>query len=333
MAMCIYDAHVLEVEQPVSIDGQVDVVAPRAAQVRGERRQMIDAFRVAEHQDRHPLTEAHAARHPKRSRQPGAARRGQRGCSTLWRSDRAGTGDRSRRGLADGGRYAASTCEEEAAHGEDREGEAQEGEPGRSRSPTGGAQVGVPLRRGQRHDARPPRRQGCGSGGDDARRSACAARLHHHHRGVQRLLRQRTEVSPRHGRADGCRAAPRREANRQAIWRPEESAAGQRPQRREVLDAGNDGHGAEPRPERIDARRLGCADEGSPLRPRRPAALHPAVQQDRAWCRRTAVRGRSRRDQAQDGRGNRRRSHPRRTAEADRPVSRDRAQGREDRLP
>src|SRR5438105_13414903 len=79
MAMCIHDAHVLEVEQPVGIDGQVDVVAPRAAQVRGERRQMIDAFRVAEHEDRHPLTEAHAARHPKRSRQPGVARRGTRG--------------------------------------------------------------------------------------------------------------------------------------------------------------------------------------------------------------------------------------------------------------
>ena len=108
---------------------------------------------------------------------------------------------------------------------------------------------------------------------------------------------------PRGAVGAGREGAPRcREDDRQGVRRPAQSAAGQRPQRRQVLDAGNDGHGPQPRPQCEDARRPGRADQGPPFRPRRAPPIHPAVQQDRARDRRAAVRGRARRDQeAQEG--------------------------------
>ena len=49
--------------------------------------------------------------------------------------------------------------------------------------------------------------------------------------------------------AGGESAQGRREDHRQGVWRRTQSAARQCPQRREVLDARNDGHGPQPRPE------------------------------------------------------------------------------------
>ena len=56
---------------------------------------------------------------------------------------------------------------------------------------------------------------------------------------------------------DGARQA--RKADRQEAGRPGESAAAQRPLRREVLHAGHDEHDPQPRPERRDHRRPGEA--------------------------------------------------------------------------
>ena len=87
------------------------------------------------------------------------------------------------------------------------------------------------------------------------RRPADAARLHDHDRGLQRLLRGR-RAAP--GRPLGRR--PRGDARgrapvRQGLRRPDEPAPRQRPLRRQVLDARDDGHGPQPRPQRGDARR------------------------------------------------------------------------------
>ena len=75
-------------------------------------------------------------------------------------------------------------------------------------------------------------------------------RLHHHHRGLQRLLqcRQGTPGRPlgRHPRG----RQGRREAVGQGLRRSEEPAPRLGPLRRQVLDAGHDGHRPQPRPQR-----------------------------------------------------------------------------------
>ena len=115
--------------------------------------------------------------------------------------------------------------------------------------------LGRGHRRRQRQDEGPPRRQGRGPRRDDARGPADAARIHDHDRGLQRLLRQRQAAA---GRPLGRR--PRgdqggRGAVRQGLRRRGQPAPRLGPLGRQVLDARDDGHGPQPRPQRGDPRR------------------------------------------------------------------------------
>ena len=118
------------------------------------------------------------------------------------------------------------------------------------------AQVGLQLRRrpqrGRGRHAQPARRQGRQPRRDGQHRPARAARLHHHHRGLHRLLRQRPALprrtrKPRCAALDTHRGGHRRPAS---FGDPRPAAAGLGPLRRPRVDAGHDGHRAQPRPQR-----------------------------------------------------------------------------------
>ena len=68
----------------------------------------------------------------------------------------------------------------------------------------------------------------------------------------------------------------------------------ERPLGRQVLDAGHDGHGPQPRPQRADAPGPHRADRQRALRLGRLPALHPDVRADRPGRRRRALRPRAR---------------------------------------
>ena len=69
--------------------------------------------------------------------------------------------------------------------------------------------------------------------------------------------------------------------DRQGLRRRRQPAARERPLGRQVLDAGDDGHGPQPRPQRGDAARARRADRQRALRLGRLPALHPDVRPDR----------------------------------------------------
>ena len=101
--------------------------------------------------------------------------------------------------------------------------------------------------------------------------------LHRHHRGLPRV--------PRTGNwptglweAGGRRAAGAREADRQALRRPHRPAAGLLPLGRQVLDARDDGHRPEHRPERRDGAGPGRAHRRPALRLRRLPPADPDVR-------------------------------------------------------
>ena len=155
-------------------------------------------------------------------------------------------------------------------------------------------EVGVPLRAGRRVDARPSRWQGGRRCRDDPSRSACPPGLHHHHAGLQCLLRERPEVPRRHVGAGAASPQGDRAQDGQALRRSRQSAAGQRAQRRQVLDAGNDGHRPQPRAQRPDPRGPGGAHRRRALRQGRVPQVHAAVQQDRAGHQWRPLRTRAR---------------------------------------
>ena len=129
------------------------------------------------------------------------------------------------------------------------------------------------------------------------RRAAGAARLHDHDRGLQRLLRGR-RAAPRRPLGRRPRGGPRgRARDRQGLRRPGQPAPGQRPLGRQVLDARDDGHGPQPRPQRADAARPDRPDRQRAVRLGRLPAVHPDVRPDRHGRRRRAVRPRPRRGQ------------------------------------
>src|SRR6266446_5583148 len=104
--------------------------------------------------------------------------------------------------------------------------------------------MGLPLhggirRRAQRtrRAARPPGRQGRRRRRDDQGRHARPARFHHHHRSLPRLPCQQGQVPAWNVGADHHSAEDPRAQDRQALWRPTQSPAGQRPLRGQVLDA------------------------------------------------------------------------------------------------
>ena len=138
----------------------------------------------------------------------------------------------------------------------------------RARAPQG--PMGLHLRRRQgagplRHEG-PARRQGRQPRRDGEPRPAGAAGLHHHHRGLHALLRQRAEISEGPGEAGRRRPRPHRAHHRPAVRRPRQSAARLGALRRARLDAGHDGHRAQPRPQRRDRRGAGAAVRRPPLR-------------------------------------------------------------------
>ena len=73
----------------------------------------------------------------------------------------------------------------------------------------------------------------------------------------------------------------RSRADRQGLRRPGQPAPRQRPLRRQVLDAGHDGHGPQPRPQRGDAARPDRAHRQRAVRLGRLPAVHPDVRPDR----------------------------------------------------
>ena len=131
----------------------------------------------------------------------------------------------------------------------------------------------------------PPRRQGREPRRDDVgAQAAGAAGLHDHdrrlpgvaHRGDARGARRR-------GRP---RTAAARARDGQAARRRARPAARLGPLRREVLDARDDGHGPQPRPQRPLRRGARAPDRRPPLRPRLVPALHLDVRPHRARRRR-----------------------------------------------
>ena len=136
------------------------------------------------------------------------------------------------------------------------------------------------------------------------------ARLHDHDRGLQRLLRQRRAAPgrPVGGRPRGGQAG--RGEHRQGLRRSGQPAPRERPLRREVLDARDDGHGPQPGAQRGHAARAHQAHRQRALRLGRLPPLHPDVRADRDGGRRRALRPRPRRSQ---GRARRQAGHrPRR---------------------
>ena len=105
----------------------------------------------------------------------------------------------------------------------------------------------------------PARRQGREPRRDDAPGAAGPARIRRHDRGLQCLPRRRRQFPPRHvGAGAGRRSRELERATGKRFGDPREPAARVVPLRREVLDAGHDGHGAQHRPERRRRRRASC---------------------------------------------------------------------------
>ena len=117
-----------------------------------------------------------------------------------------------------------------------------------------------------------------------------AARIHHLHRSLQHLFPERQQGSQRDQRADSGRARKARRADRQEAGRSRQSAAGQRPLRREVFHARHDEHHSQPGPERRDRGRPGQAHRQSALRLRFLPPLHSDVRRSRAGYRHGEVR-------------------------------------------
>ena len=153
--------------------------------------------------------------------------------------------------------------------------------------------MGLPVLRRIGQNARPPRRQGRRGRGDDESGNAGPARLHDHDRGLPRLLQARRQVPQGPVGAGAARPEGPRAQGGQEVRRPEGPVARQRAVWRQVLDARDDGHGPQPRPERGDGEGPGRADQGRALRPRRAAPLRPDVRQDGQGHRRRQVRARA----------------------------------------
>ena len=168
------------------------------------------------------------------------------------------------------------------------------------------AQVGLRLRRRPqrraRRDAQPARRQGRQSGRDGEHRPARAAGLHHHHRGLHLVLRARQAVPRGSARAGHGGARPDRGGGRQPLRRPAQAAARLGALRGARVHAGDDGHRAEPRPQRPDGRGTRGGLGRRALRLGQLPPLHPDVRLGRARHRPPPLRGDHRERQARRGR-------------------------------
>ena len=184
-----------------------------------------------------------------------------------------------------------------------------------------GYQLGLRLQRGLARHARAARRQGQRDRRDDARARAGsrAGRLHDHHRGVRRVhARERRPRRTGRGRrrCDRAVGGPRGPPARRQL-RP---AAGLRAQRRARLDAGDDGHGPQPRAQRRVRRRTGRDHRQPALRLGLLPPPGPDVRRRGLRRARRALRGRDRRDQGRARRAPRHRARRRRADRAHPPL-------------
>ena len=146
----------------------------------------------------------------------------------------------------------------------------------------------LPLRVGRRTcrrrrvDARSSRRQRRRTRRDDESRALRAAGFHDYDRSLQRLLREQRALARRSARRRDRSDRRARAQEQQALRIPRESAARERALGREAIDAGDDGHRPQSRPQRRDASRADRAHERRALRLGRVSALHPDVRPDRA---------------------------------------------------
>ena len=193
----------------------------------------------------------------------------------------------------------------------------EESDQGRSESE--GREVGVPFRRRkgrrQREDARAARRQGRRARGDDERGPPRPSRVHHHHRGLQRVLQGRPEAAAGTLGSGGARPRGGRTIHEEAPRRPEGPAARLRALGCGDVDARDDGHGPQSRPQRREPPGPRDAHEERALRVGRVPQVHLDVRPDRPRYPRREVRRGAREAQAREGRevGHRtRREGPRR---------------------
>ena len=175
--------------------------------------------------------------------------------------------------------------------------------------------VRLRLHPGRQGPEGPARRQGRQPRRDDEARPAGAARVHHHHRGLPGVPGAGRRAERTAGAGDDG-AASSGGQRRPPAGRPARPAAGECPFRGEVLDARDDGDGAEHRAER-------CQRQGSGRGIRRRAvrlgflpAAAADVRQDRAGDAGRGVRRRA--GQGQVGQGRHQRPRPGRR----RPASR-----------
>ncbi len=184
-----------------------------------------------------------------------------------------------------------------------------------------------------RRRPRAARRQGHRACRDDAARGARAGGLHDHDRRLPRVhARGRAARRPR--RRDRRAHRPARAEDGQALRRPRRPAARLGALRRRRLDARDDGHDPEPRPERPRRRRrAGALHRQHALCARLLPAAHPDVRRGRRRRRRAPLRAGAHRSQARPRRAAGRRSHGRRPRAARRDVQGDLPPGDRRRLP
>ena len=187
--------------------------------------------------------------------------------------------------------------------------------------------------RGRRQDEGAARRQGGQPRRDVEPGPAGPAGLHDHDRGLLLLLRPRPPL-PR-GPGAGGRRRGRRDRARAGheVRRSREPAPGLGALRRPGLDAGHDGHGAQPRPERPHGRGLGGAQRGPPLRLRQLPPLHPDVRRRGPGRGPLLVRGGARGAEAGQGRPLRHRARRGGALTARQALQADRRQGHRQGLP
>ena len=160
--------------------------------------------------------------------------------------------------------------------------------------------LGGGRRRGQRRDARPARRQGRRPGRDDDRRPArprpgftiTTEACNDYFANGERL-----PDGPVGRRARGGQGG--RAADRQGLRRPANPLLVSVRSGRQVLDARDDGHGPQPRPERGDAAGPHRAHEQRAVRLGRVPPVHPDVRAHRDGGQRRALRPRARRSQGE----------------------------------
>ena len=124
-----------------------------------------------------------------------------------------------------------------------------------------------------------------------------------------------------------------REDHRQAFQRPQQPAAGLGALRRARLDAGHDGHGAQPRPQRRDRRGAGEELRRPPFRLRQLPSLHHHVFERGARHRASQFRRHSRGPQVAPGLYARHRAHGRRLDRTRRALQGARRGGTEQAVP